>query len=795
MFCINNIPCLLPNKTLNQFFDSWFEENLRDNIRFSYTDFPGNSRIADKYPAYIAPPDWPAPPKLKLNELYVPSGATRFSMCHVMMKHEDMVDAFSDGLSISPGGYNFAPDQDAHNEIELSVTQNIGLDGNPKNPFTLTMYALTPILVNATWNWDEKIYIVPLVDQRYFWQTHKVGFFGFKEKYGDEVTWKNLNETASKVLKESFGVPGANVDLFGPADPALLFPHLGVFEKYMSVGLWIEGMLMGSLRKMTYDAANETQPITTWSKQGSAQDTLITRAVNLEAVIAGEHKYAAYSLSKALYMSWRPHAIDGHTFAEGEKTVARNSFLGQIGSTARVDIATSAASQIDRGSSGLQEDSAVRDKLDELDDIYILHGANRYQYDFTLPGFYRIKPCSTDDYILYSCNDLECPQTRVKSLPSDWYYPFNFSCAYSATGEPANRISFQRRGQSINNTVKISTEYGGAKGNYRNADSGMFVYGPDGDNVWTSTIPGTAEYNHNRQGLQYTNFWNKTFLTPGDGIPAAVDGEAGIADCVMYERVGSSQNLSPTSETHPVRNISDTDIAGDTLIVVMPIDGLLYAITSEAGANLEIFFIPDDEQQYEANISRTSDPVKLYAGQIFHGYRMVKNDLGWNQWDKDPEPLILYHISEGEIELDRMYYVTQIDGYRFIIGTASNDSDTLAHFARPHSYPLRIPRATLQQNTLKPGSAFCYRYEWDPIAREFNLQLGNAVRVFNSMPSDVDAEVFIAAKNKDGDWFVIVEPCGSLYQGTGFTSGLGESAFSDGGTAIDQGFDSGFGGV
>ena len=105
--------------------------------------------------AGLGRPNWPAPPPLKLNQLYWPTGASRWGVGLFLIDNAGLT-AIGGAATASLGG-------------PLKIRGS--LDDNPgTSTFTPTMYALPPRLVSVATD-GNPLWLLPLVDVRYFSQT------------------------------------------------------------------------------------------------------------------------------------------------------------------------------------------------------------------------------------------------------------------------------------------------------------------------------------------------------------------------------------------------------------------------------------------------------------------------------------------------------------------------------------------------------------------------------------------------------------------------------------------------
>lgn len=116
----------------------------------------------------IQRPQWPDPPKLRPNQLYWPTGATRWS-CFIGLASTEKKDLILEALDrVSSGTLELSLDDQP--DADVTVTIDNGVDGpsfNLQEKISVKMYVLGIQPVSQT---DDTLWIIPLVDGRFGWQ-------------------------------------------------------------------------------------------------------------------------------------------------------------------------------------------------------------------------------------------------------------------------------------------------------------------------------------------------------------------------------------------------------------------------------------------------------------------------------------------------------------------------------------------------------------------------------------------------------------------------------------------------
>jgi hypothetical protein len=186
MITFADIPVLLedPDGRIAQFvehFLSFADLNLFGDRPISLSSNRPQSRSGQKAFRGLPLPNYPAPPRFKLNAFYWPTGAARWARAHFLISGE-ILD------QLKPLVADSTPQQ--------LVMRDDGTDFS----VVTDMYALSarPISVpdvqrgpNGQISSKEELWLLTLVDERYFWQFRNVGDLNV----GTSTTWASLLST------------------------------------------------------------------------------------------------------------------------------------------------------------------------------------------------------------------------------------------------------------------------------------------------------------------------------------------------------------------------------------------------------------------------------------------------------------------------------------------------------------------------------------------------------------------------------------------------------------------------
>jgi hypothetical protein len=138
--------------------------------------------------------NWPAPPQPRLNTIWWPTGATRWARAWFLVTRETrdkIISKVHKGGSLAAKTLSWGDDSDQ----------------SSSEPLEAEMYLLSPRQISSVYN-DQEAWLLPLVDERYFWQFLNGGDLTDINK---DTTWDELISelTSALGITASTTVPSA----------------------------------------------------------------------------------------------------------------------------------------------------------------------------------------------------------------------------------------------------------------------------------------------------------------------------------------------------------------------------------------------------------------------------------------------------------------------------------------------------------------------------------------------------------------------------------------------------------
>ena len=376
----------------------------------------------------LSPENWPDPPRPRLNQLYWPAtGATRCAYGLILMTRSDYRKAIGRDV-VSPG------ETPAAKKITLQLRDDFAsshqdIDATPTQ-FDIELYALQPTLVNQVcmdtldWTLDlssdiDSLVIVPVVDERFFWQfkAFDPNYKGNKDE--NEGTEK---ETWGQLLDEVNVQLDSNIERHQNAFvSAVQRPDPIQMDQWSSIGTIIDTMCASTgCRFVAYPAAASpgqsryaiippnTDPYPTSRTINEPLETNPNFGELNPAIAGGSMPDGGMSVPKGIkFRFW-----DGQTPLIEER---QNPYFDNISTDYTVAV-----------NSTLNTDSysVVTKYLTEYANRFFSWRRPENQYDFTSNILYNPDNLNgTEDFFLYNFDSIDprtrknSKQTRVKSLP------------------------------------------------------------------------------------------------------------------------------------------------------------------------------------------------------------------------------------------------------------------------------------------------------------------------------------------------------------------------------------------
>jgi hypothetical protein len=354
--------------------------------------------------------NWPDAPPLRLNQLYWPTGATRWAcglfLCTKAVKDKIVAKSY-------PGSTH--------------VAQTLGfgddLDGNPLTPVNaVSMYLLTPRPVTKSRLYPSEdegdvtdLWLIPLVDERYFWQCRSFG----DNTVTTSTSWANLFSTLGTQLGTTISVQSSIEAAYLKPDPidfSRRFDNAALMADAAawSVGRRIVRKIDGSVICQSSSIANSQlfPNLNTNTTQLAGGDFNIKRGDQPSAITVTFRKIKQYLLQE----NGKLYTVDKTLTSSLVPTISGTKLV--IHCAAYADYNTSDA---------LQNGTAMGDLAEQIKTDYLSWAG--YDYDHTFPGIIDWKPTGYDDAILWKfgalCDGQIQAQTRVWTLPGNVWPEIN----------------------------------------------------------------------------------------------------------------------------------------------------------------------------------------------------------------------------------------------------------------------------------------------------------------------------------------------------------------------------------
>ncbi len=344
-------------------------------------------------------PNYPDPPKLKINTLYWPTGASRWSVGLFLADDAKLTEILSN-----------------LNADSLDMRGNAALlriwdtDGPPSDVNGMWMYLLPPRKVSAydgsgTAGYPKNgVWILPLVDERYWWQ--------FKRFSGEVSSWDNLLESIRDTVS-SFsdwamdGVPSE----YGR-------PHSVEFNREDdSVAMVLDAAAHCVGMRFVMDTHSTAYPAT------RRQTGLLRNPVSAESILNSNiHGF----LSNYGILAGGEFSNNHISMAKPEKVlvVFPRGRKDRIGDTKEADLGGAVSDTYkvfhEAADTEITDDTWRQDLANRIAQDF--KGWCSRLYDVTYPGIVDWRPCGFDNWIEFSVGkrlkgNIYKMQTRVCSMP------------------------------------------------------------------------------------------------------------------------------------------------------------------------------------------------------------------------------------------------------------------------------------------------------------------------------------------------------------------------------------------
>lgn len=362
--------------------------------------------------------NWPPAPPVRLNTLYWPTGATRWARGWFLATRETRNAIIH---KVHKDGNN--------NAATLRIGDDSGDD--PYGPLALDMFMLPPRPMS-----DESLYLIPLVDERYFWQ-----FMPFKNSVGDNViittstTWADLIQDLGIALDVTITIDG---------DPASEYMKPDVIDftrNFDNCALLLDAAAYSFGHRIVrrFDGTVHCEDV-----DNAAERLVANTDLECEELAGGDFSLSGGENAETLLVTFRKitqfllrsddqqYTIEKQPPADGRAHIKGKSI--RILSAAYADYDTS---------NTLLNGTALDSLAEKISHDY--YEWNSLDYDYTFKGIVPWVPSGFDDSILWTfgrlsavesydlgrdddgaadsirCNRDHLAQTRVQTLPPNFF--------------------------------------------------------------------------------------------------------------------------------------------------------------------------------------------------------------------------------------------------------------------------------------------------------------------------------------------------------------------------------------
>jgi len=409
---------------------------LFGNGPVAYQDGRWVPRGSDRYRVGLPTANWSMPQSLRINTLWWPTGASRFAV-GLFLCGQVSLDLILGSLKT-----------DGTDGAALLVISEVETGGQTVQTM---MHCLPPRPLDSPGDYGgERLHLLPLVDERYFWQFRSAGDLLFDED--DGYSWDELLDHLASQLTDNYSIEAVTGYYLAPDPTEFSRPHENA-AVLMDAAAWCVG------QRVTRDLEGRlwsTGPATSLYQLGAnfgspaAADPLYERSRWPSAVRVVFPRYEPWDEGASpTGVTRTTHACDaGEVFAVEVSGDAYISAPSPSVDRVKTFYDTMPA-QFDAGASPSPAETADDPlNLTMLEDLAQQIAQNYYAwldvetYDLSCPGVKAWVPTGYDDAVSWHCGRLhprgsEDPNgedfgteggapyafyTRVASLPADWGY-------------------------------------------------------------------------------------------------------------------------------------------------------------------------------------------------------------------------------------------------------------------------------------------------------------------------------------------------------------------------------------
>lgn len=454
-----------PNGAIQDWIDRWHSlDELRPcpETMARRSSLSGH-RAAQRSGRGLPMPNYPAPPPVRLNSLWWPTGASRWATFFAAVDGatlEKIRSVYVKGVK-APGSQQTVP--------------KLILDDGVNEPIEVEMHMLSPRLVTAATpgEGEQSLWIIPLVDERYFWQvSHSGADFPAAQGIATEL--------------------GTEIDAEIPATEYGALDNSEFNRRNESAGVLLDAIAWTVGMRFVRRLENTNHMV----KFESSETVLLDENLTDYQQLSGGNFTLAPVPEKVVvtFRFWRDGMIldqdsDNRASTFGPlnpifvKEITASSHYGGIPAQGIVAGTTKVIHSTYYAQIGYDEDERENPtNLSALEDLAEIIAADfyrslDYQYDYTFAGLKAWKPTAYDDHVEYRFGCLNGSYeafTRVQSFPP------NFGAEVNCSQDNTKNYVF---GDTIIGFVDVVGAGWAGGGAFIGTSSSVSVFEPDLDTL------------------------------------------------------------------------------------------------------------------------------------------------------------------------------------------------------------------------------------------------------------------------------------------------------------------------
>lgn len=343
-------------------------------------------------------PNYPSPPTLRINQLYWPTGAARWSVGYFLAtgKNKDKI-------------VKKAWSANGNEALELKATFG-------DQTFKANLHLLTPRQISCVPK-EESLWLLPLVDDRYWWQYRHFG----DNEVTTSTTWANLFSTLGTQLGATITAETVDSAYLKPDAKELSrrydSPAMMADAVAHSVGQRIVRLPAGTVKSQAWSTAETQHGKNTTGKDFKPWWRICGGDVARHPVPAN----VVVVFAKVVYGKHCKNEVKAYTVSPTDSSLKTTSGTSKmIYSTTHADFST--------GGGTADNDTELDALADKIAADY--YASIKKAYDQTFAGVKLWEPTAYDDHLLYQ-----------------------FGCEYQEASQPVTSIERQAGEELIGHTV------------------------------------------------------------------------------------------------------------------------------------------------------------------------------------------------------------------------------------------------------------------------------------------------------------------------------------------------------